>query len=104
MEFPTLSGQNTEWIGFADLFEAAVNSNKTLSNVEKFSFLKSCMKGDAVRLLKIYTLTGDNYKHPWDALIDRYANRRAIVKQHTDNPDVWDPQNGQRAISSTTHG
>ena len=54
MELPklnikTFTGKPTEWPTFIDSFETAVDSNRALSNIQKFQYLKGYLSGQAER-------------------------------------------------------
>ena len=82
LQLPTFTGSYTEWMSFADLFKASVDSNTELSNSEKLNYLKACVKGEAAKLISSVTITDSNYKIAWDLLHDRFENRRSIVQAH----------------------
>ena len=61
LELPTFSGDPLNWQSFWDSFEAAVNSNPTLSPIHKFNYLKAQLQGDAARAISDLPLTELNY-------------------------------------------
>ena len=58
------------------------NSKETLSDSQKFQYLKSKLKGQAAQLVTNYSLTDANYRYALDALKARYNNKRIIVNAH----------------------
>ena len=55
MNIPTFNGKYTEWIDYYSLFNAHINSKETLSDSQKFQYLKSKLKGQVAQLCLIST-------------------------------------------------
>ncbi|KRX12795.1 hypothetical protein T07_2665 [Trichinella nelsoni] len=45
LEIKKFSGEYHDWQQFYDEFEATINSNPTLSSIEKFNYLRSLLSG-----------------------------------------------------------
>ena len=73
-----------DWTSFNDLFEASVHNNNTLSNSQKLNYLKASLKADAEpqKLLASLTVTDPNYQVARQLLVDRYDNKRCIIRAH----------------------
>jgi len=82
LSLPTFSGDPLSWQTFWDSFRAAVDSNPTLSGVQKFNYLKAQLRGDAARAVAGFPLTDCNYKHSTDILQERFGQTHTIVKAH----------------------
>lgn len=82
LQIPTFSGVYTEWVTFYDIFLALVHSNKSLSNIQKFFYLRSVLLRDAKNVVKRLQTTADNYQGVWESLIARYDNKRVLVQVH----------------------
>lgn len=80
ISIPQFSGKITEWTSFYDLFQALINSNKNLSDIQKFVYLKSYLKGEPLKLISNLTVTSGNYKVALDTLEKRYTNKNALIK------------------------
>ena len=61
LQLPKFSGNVLEWSAFYDAFLASVDSHKRLSNVQKFTHLRSCLNGRAYKRIEGYAITNDNY-------------------------------------------
>ena len=61
LQLPKFSGNILEWSAFYDAFLASVDSHKRLSNVQKFTHLRSCLNGRAYKCIEGYAVTNDNY-------------------------------------------
>ncbi|XP_053968799.1 uncharacterized protein LOC128870226 [Anastrepha ludens] len=82
MELPKFSGDSTEWIGFFDAFSALVDCNAALSNGQKLHYLRSCLRGDALKIISGFKICDVNYEEAWDLLKSRYKVMRVIVEGH----------------------
>ena len=56
------SGDPTLWPEFFDYFNIAVHQNTDLSDIERFTYLKGYLHGDAKRCIQGLSLTKANYK------------------------------------------
>ncbi|XP_004521657.1 uncharacterized protein LOC101451129 [Ceratitis capitata] len=82
MDLPTFSGDSTEWKGFYDAFSALVDTNIALSESQKLHYLRSCLKGDALKIVNGFKICDANYSEEWDLLKSRYKVLRVIVEVH----------------------
>ena len=67
---------------FIDTYTVAIHDNEDLTAVEKFSYLKSCVGGEAEKCLEGLTLTAPNYKHGMEILKERFGNKQIIISKH----------------------
>ncbi|XP_054729181.1 uncharacterized protein LOC129238173 [Anastrepha obliqua] len=82
MELPTFSGDSTEWIGFFDAFSSLVDNNSALTDGQKLHYLRSCLKGDALKIISGFKICDANYVEAWGLLTSRYKVIRVIVESH----------------------
>lgn len=61
-----------------------VSFNKDISAIEKLHYLKSQVTGEAARYIANIPVTAEGLTRAWEALTDRYENRRVIVTTHLD--------------------
>ena len=73
-----------EWKPFWDTIESAIHSNKTLSDVERFAYLRGLLESQANASTAGFTLTSANYISAVDVLKRRYRNKNAIQRAHLD--------------------
>lgn len=90
IKLPTLklgefSGQADKWIAFYSLFDSTVHKNSRLSEVEKFTYLLSCLHGEPLNLIKSLPITAANYNIGYQQLIKRYNNSRLLITLHINN-------------------
>ena len=79
---PFFSGYYMEWTSFFDLFKGAVIDNSSLQGSQKLQYLKTSVKGDAAKLLASIPVTDHNFDIAMNTLINRYENKRIIIRTH----------------------
>ncbi|XP_075157918.1 uncharacterized protein LOC142231185 [Haematobia irritans] len=73
------SGGYDKWPSFRDMFSAIYIKHPKLSPTQKLFHLRSKTRGEANQIVKQYALTDDNFNFAWDALKQRYENKRILV-------------------------
>ncbi|XP_031332673.1 uncharacterized protein LOC116162992 [Photinus pyralis] len=82
LSLPEFHGSYDTFVNFENTFSSLIHENKNLNKIQKMFYLKSCLKGDAHRLVQSLEITSDNYDVAWDMLKKRYENKRVIVNSH----------------------
>ena len=82
LSLPTFNGKYADWIPFIDLFRNTVDSNTTLSPIQKLHYLKSSLKDEPAKLLSRLPTTGANYEVALRLLEKRYSSKRLTVHTH----------------------
>lgn len=57
-----------EWIYFRESFESLINRIESLSNIDRFHYLKSAVKAEPARALKTLLMSDSNYDTAWELL------------------------------------
>ena len=78
LSLPTFDGKMANWEQFWSAFQAAIDDDLSIPDVQKMAYLISCMKGDAERELKGYNVIGSNYIHAVNHLKNRFGNKGSI--------------------------
>ena len=78
MGLPEFSGEITLWPSFWDNFRAAIHENRQLSNIDRFNYLNTALKGEAKRLIQGYFITDQNYILAINQLRERYGDEKRI--------------------------
>lgn len=76
---PKYNGDYDMWRSFHDLFVSLIHNNKKLTSVQKLYHLKSCLIGEAEKLLRHTPITEADYEPAWKKLKERYENKRILV-------------------------
>ena len=82
IDLPKFSGNKMDFSGFWDIFNAAIMSNSTLSNVQKFAYLLSCLTGEAKSSLSGLSLNNENFELAIRLLTDKFGNKDSIIREH----------------------
>ena len=82
LEIPVFTGEPLDWQPFWDCFEAAIHVNPSLSAVQKLSYLRAQLRGEAARTIAGLPLTNMNYGHSISLLKDRYGQSQRIINAH----------------------
>jgi hypothetical protein len=82
LNLPTFSGNPLHWFTFWDSFQAAVHGNTALGDVQRFSYLKAQLAGDAARAIVGFPLTNHNYGKALQLLRERFGNPTKVINAH----------------------
>ena len=78
----SFNGDPILWSQFIDTFNNVVDENSELTEIEKFSYLKSYLTGDAEKAVEGLSLTAENYAQGMTILKDRFGNKQLIISKH----------------------
>ncbi|XP_075163644.1 uncharacterized protein LOC142236255 [Haematobia irritans] len=73
------SGGYEKWPCFRDMFTAIYIKHPKLSPAQKLFHLRAKTRGEASQIVKQFSLTDDNFGLAWEALRQRYENKRILV-------------------------
>ncbi|CAG7632968.1 unnamed protein product [Allacma fusca] len=79
LDLVTFSGDPFEWLSFHDLFKASIHSKTNISGAQKMQYLVSSLQGEALAMVKAFTVSDENYTEAWELLKRRYHNTRLLV-------------------------
>ena len=79
-DLPKFDGKYENCTPFHEQFMASGDSNASLSDIQKFNYLKSALTGEASQLISHLPLSNSNYQSALNSLTDRYDNPRLIVR------------------------
>lgn len=78
----TFGGQYDQWLSFKDTFKALIDNDQSLSQIQKYHSLKSCLKSETAQCIESLPITADNYAIAWSTLQNRFQNTKLIIKKH----------------------
>ena len=84
LNLESFDGNPREFMAFMDAFKVAIDDNDKLSGVEKLTYLRSYLKGEAEASIKGLPTIEANYKEALQILTARYGNKQVIVNSHMD--------------------
>ena len=82
LNLPTFSGSTLDWLSFWDSYESAIHRNPSLSEVQKFNYLKSLLHGDAAQTIAGFSMTNTNYEKAISLLQERYGQTHKIIQTY----------------------
>ncbi|XP_008180394.1 uncharacterized protein LOC103308567 [Acyrthosiphon pisum] len=99
IEIPKFDGNIIEWCSFRDMFTSLVHDNKHYEDIERFHYLLSYLLGPPLTIVKAVPLTADNYSIAWNALKNRYDNKRLLVTAHIEKLFAFAPLTKESPVS-----
>ncbi|XP_055589950.1 uncharacterized protein LOC129742131 [Uranotaenia lowii] len=84
IRLPSFGGKLRDWVSFRDSFQSLIHNNEQLAPMEKFTYLRSALSGDALKEVLSIELSDANYIVAWEILKERYENKKLIVKAYLD--------------------
>ena len=82
LELPQFSGNPILWQSFWDTFEASVHNNTSLTGVQKLSYFRGQLQGEAACVIAGFQLTNANYQHSIDLLKDHFGQPHKQIEAH----------------------
>ena len=78
----SFNGGPLKWTSFIETFDAAVDSQESLSAIEQFSYLTGDLEGPAADCVRCFSLTSKNYIEARKLLEERFGNTQVIISAH----------------------
>lgn len=82
LTLPIFSGEYDKWMLFKDAFTTLIHDNRKLSSVQKFQYLRSSVKDEALQIISSLNTSAENYMIAWELLKGHYENKRLIINSH----------------------
>lgn len=82
INLPKFNGQYVKWLEFHDTFASLIHDNESLSDVQKFHYLRASLESDASDIIKSLQISAANYDIAWKLLCDRYTNKKLLIQNH----------------------
>ncbi|CAF1317164.1 unnamed protein product [Didymodactylos carnosus] len=82
LEIEKFDGETLKWKAFWGVFVSAIHENSTLNVIEKFTYLRSQLNGDAFKLIASYPVAAENYHPVIQVLKETYDNNVKIADNH----------------------
>ncbi|XP_062542151.1 uncharacterized protein LOC134210143 [Armigeres subalbatus] len=71
LKLPLFKGNLRDWLTFRDSFKNLIANNSQLSAIDKFTYLRSCLSGEALQEIESIEMTAVNYTIACQALESR---------------------------------
>ena len=85
IQLPEFSGDPLAWQGFWDQYQVAIHNNMRISDIDKFNYLKGCLKGESLSAVSGLTLSSENYEEAVGILKDRFGNEQVLISAHMES-------------------
>nr|CAH7755001.1 unnamed protein product [Callosobruchus chinensis] len=85
INLPTFDGTLQNWLEFRDIFESLIHKNDSISNVQRFHYLRASLSHEPAQLIKGIVFSAQNYELAWNLLVERYNNDKMLVQSHIKN-------------------
>ncbi|KMQ84915.1 hypothetical protein RF55_16893 [Lasius niger] len=82
LKLPNFAGEYDQWMLFKDAFLSLIHENRKLSPVQKFQYLRSTLKDEALQVIGGLNTSSENYEVAWDLLKSHYENKKLIINSH----------------------
>lgn len=79
---PKFDGNYLMWLEYRDTFDSLINSNESISSINKFHYLRASLEGNAAVVIKSIEFTSKNYNEAWGLLCDRFDNKKILINNH----------------------
>uniref|UniRef100_A0A6P7H927 Uncharacterized protein LOC114348866 n=1 Tax=Diabrotica virgifera virgifera TaxID=50390 RepID=A0A6P7H927_DIAVI len=76
------SGKIGDFESFFELFDTLIIQNQSLSDIQRFLYLKSYLQGDSLKLVDSLKVTNENFSIALDILKNRYQNKVTIINSY----------------------
>uniref|UniRef100_A0A8D8QBN2 Gag protein n=1 Tax=Cacopsylla melanoneura TaxID=428564 RepID=A0A8D8QBN2_9HEMI len=80
VNMPSFGGDITEFPAWRSLYEELIHNNQALSDIQKFSYLKSYLVGSAKITIDSVPFISANYPLAYRTLRERYAKKRILAR------------------------
>ncbi|XP_055591537.1 uncharacterized protein LOC129743524 [Uranotaenia lowii] len=82
LTLPTFSGNLPDWINFRDNFRSLIHDNALLNPMDKFNYLRTSLRDDALLQINQIQVSAINYNLAWSVLESKYENHKLIAQEH----------------------
>nr|CAI5833148.1 unnamed protein product [Callosobruchus analis] len=85
INLPTFDGNLQNWLEFRDIYESLIHKNESISNIQKFHYMRASLSHEPAQLIKGIEFSSNNYELAWDLLVQRYNNHKMLIQNHIKN-------------------
>ncbi|XP_062534711.1 uncharacterized protein LOC134203895 [Armigeres subalbatus] len=85
LKLPIFNGRMSDWVTFRDTYKNLIHNDVSLSDMDKFTYLRTSLTGDALQEIASIEISSANYAIAWNALENVYENKKLLVMTHLDS-------------------
>lgn len=82
IEIRTFTGDYSAWLEFRDTYISLIHENDSLSEIQKFHYLRSFLSPNVLEVIASLGFSGSNYEAAWKLICNRYNNNKILVQNH----------------------
>lgn len=82
MNLTTFDGDPKDWTGFWELLKCAVDDREDLSGIQKFTYLKGQMQGEALLQIGSFNMEVESYEPAKKLLKDTHGQEEQMKAVH----------------------
>ena len=79
LDLPYFNGDVLQWQTFWDSYESTIHYNSSLTDIQKFSYLKAQLQSNAAQAIEGFALTNANYCTAINLLKERFGQTHKII-------------------------
>lgn len=100
LEITKFQGDIQAWQGFWSQFDCTIHQSETLSEIDKFKYLKSYLTGKAAAAIEGLAVTTENYRVAIDLLKERFGQKELIIESHMSRLLAIKPVHDSRNVNA----
>ena len=77
---PEFTGNILHWVSWWNQYKTCIHENETLTDRDRFNYLRMYLKGTAKSAIEFIEVSSDNYSKATDALQRRFGRKRLVVE------------------------
>lgn len=66
LDLSKFTGKYEEWFSFYEMFNSVINGSPSLTNYQKFQYLRASVTGEAASVIQSLELSDQNYQVAWN--------------------------------------
>ena len=82
LKLEIFDGKQENWQTFYENFDCAINKNTELSDIQKITYLRNLVKGQALSAITGLTLSNENCSVALNILKNRFSNKQLLISIH----------------------
>ena len=79
VDLPKFDGTVAEWLNFREFFGHSVHENKSLSKIDKFTYMNTSLLGRAAETISGLPITSANYDSAWQLLEKQFGDNQRLI-------------------------
>lgn len=82
IQIPKFNGDPRRFLKFKSLFSNLIHEDTSIPNIRKLYYLQEALEGATEEFIRDVDMTETSYNSVWAELLNRYENKRVIIRAH----------------------